>query len=125
MATESTKQIGFHRNKAEVSDSASLLVASRHRQHQYMTGPEWGVGGGGAEHRGLLCRGSARLYCLHCFCETPLTCALRTGQRLKTKADLSLFMKRNVVSMDWSTSLCVPRLHKQDKVLIYAGVTRY
>lgn len=44
VATECTIEIGFHDNKAEVSDSASSLDASRHRQHQFMTGPEW-VGG--------------------------------------------------------------------------------
>ena len=48
VATECTKQIGFHDNKVEVLDSAFSLVASRHRQHQDMTGPEWGVLGTGA-----------------------------------------------------------------------------
>lgn len=67
MATECTKEIVFHVNKAEVLDIASSLVASRHRQHQSMTGPEEACGGG-ARARGLVLQRQCMLVLSALFC---------------------------------------------------------
>lgn len=77
VAAECTKEIGFHGNKAEVLDSASSFVASRHRQHQYMTRPRMGRG---VWALGLALQRQYMTALSALFCEPPLTCALRTGK---------------------------------------------